>query len=375
MENNVLGFFDFVKIDKYIWFAALNCNGLYRVDLRTMCTEYMGAFPEEPMRGKYLYRSIVRYEDRLIFAPFMAESIGEYDLKNNKFIKHEKLEYADVKFKFESAVLVGETVFFIPQNYDYIVSYDIKYAATTNVLSINEVFADEIYDDKEVALGIGAVTLENCTYVPKRCSEMMIKYDFEQNTYELIKEDDKSCLLINVLIDDWLWMLPGRRMPIMKWNIKTNERRVYSDFVRENGEEGAPFIKAIDCGEKILFWRETASKSLVYDKKTDTFEELSVSYEPTEELLENPWAGNFYFAKKLDEHRILSVSKKDHAVVIFDIANAKIDSYKLRMSNNDNRLWNREVLRRRLDTEERREVYHEDRLHSLEWFFELVKKY
>lgn len=367
MKDAAIGFFDFAEADGYIWFAANNFNALCRADLHTMSLEYIGAFPGEPMLGHSLYRSVVRCGDRLVFAPFMAQGVGEYDLEKGEFTEHGRLKYPDIKFKFETAITVDRSVYFVPQNYGYIVEYDTETGAISETVPLRDIFNAE-----NVVLGIGSADSHGIMYVPRRFSNEMIKCNFKQKKFERIETDKNACLLINVLINDWLWMLPGKSLPIMKQNVLTGEICTYPETTAVCGDSGIPFIKAIDCGSKIIFWRNLADSSLVYDKETDRFSKLPVSYEASEGLLEKPWAGNYYFAKQLDEYRILGVSKKNHATVILDVNEMKLDSYIMQMSAEDKRQWNKQCLRRRVDINTGQILYVEDRINSLEWFLEFV---
>lgn len=373
--NEAVGFYDFIEADGYIWFAASNYNALFRLALSENCLEYMGSFPGEPMLGHSLYRSVVMCEDRLIFAPFMAGSIGEYSIKSGEFIEHEKLDDSDTKFKFETAVLVEKKVFFMPQNYGYIVIYDLEEGQISYDACLKDVFSIDKQDGAGIALGIGISTSDvpDCVYVPRRFSGDMIKYNFRQKKCDYISLEDKNvCLLINVIIDDWVWMLPGKNVPLMKWNIVTGEKKVYSGIFEEDKEAGAPYIRAVDCGNKIVFWREYAGSSLIYDKKTDEFDKMLVSYDPKENLRKNPWSGNFYFAKRLDGDRVLGVSKKDHAMVILDIEKMKITSCYLKMSGGDVRKFNRQIIRSKIDVDAEQLLNFENSVHSLDWLFEFM---
>ncbi len=369
--EETIGFFDFAEIDGCIWGAAINYNALIKIDLKTMEPQYMGSFPGEAMYAAWLYRSVVRVGNRLIFAPFMAESIGEYDLETEAFVENEKLKESNRRFKFETAFFINSKVYLMPQRYPYIVVLDVINGKMTYLDCIREAFEQEKQNLQTVFLGVGTTDSKSHVYIPRRSSTDILKYDIESHLCEVVAVGTESSVLICSLIDDWLWLLPAHNEPLVKWNVKTKDKVVYSGLQSECAPEDAPYIRAIDCGEKIFFFRELAEKSLIYDKKTDSFEKMSVSYESKVQLVEKPWKGNYYFAKRLDNGKIVSVSKKDHFVVIVDVENGQISNYPLCLSEENRRKWSRNALLREYD--EQTKALKESTEGSLECFIDFVE--
>lgn len=371
LDENI-GFFDFVEINGYIWIAAINYNALFRVDLQTMIPQYVGSFPGESMYQAWLYRSVVRVGNRLIFAPFMAESIGEYDLEKECFIEHEKLKDSGIKFKFESMVCRGEEVFFFPQRYSYMVVYQTAKHRITYDKCLKDALEQKGQAGGAIFWGVGATEGEKHIYIPKRGATDIVRYDFGGRHAEKLVIEQESPLLICSLIDGWLWLLPAENMPLAKWNVETGEKVIYNELVVECEDAGAPFIRAVDCGEKICFVREFSKETLLYDKASDTFEGVGVSYQPGKDLVEKPWKGNYYFAEKLGKNQILTVSKKNHGVIVFDINSKQLQSFRLRMSDVDRKKWSTNALFR--DFNRQTKTLFENTEDSLECFMDFLQQ-
>jgi len=77
---------DYMYYDgQYVWFAARDFNGLFKMDADTYRVEFVGQFPDEDAEGYKLYPEIAECNGKLYFAPYNAKSIGIYDKKNNIF--------------------------------------------------------------------------------------------------------------------------------------------------------------------------------------------------------------------------------------------------------------------------------------------------
>ena len=344
--DETIGFFDFAEADGYIWAAAINYNALFKIDKETMIPTYVGSFPGESMYQIWLYRSVVCVGKRLIFAPFMAECIGEYDLENEQFIEHERIKQSGIRFKFESIIAKDDKVYLMPQRYPEMMVYDTKSGSVAYKNCLKKALAQDGEEIGTVFWGVGTIESDKCIYIPQRGASDIVRFEFDRDDAEKIDIRLEGSYLICSLIDGWLWLLPSDSSPLVKCNVENGEKVIYSDLTIELEEEGAPFIRAIDCGEKICFIREMSKKTLLYDKSNDLFENIELRYEATEEIIEKPWKGNFYFAKKVGQNEILAVSKKDHGVVIFDVDNMQMQSFRFCMSDTDRKMWSTNALLR-----------------------------
>ena len=69
----------FVEKDGYFWFVPMEDNILYRYHIGNRTLEYVTCFPEEKI-SNLLFSSITVYEDKLFFAPDLADYIYVYNI-------------------------------------------------------------------------------------------------------------------------------------------------------------------------------------------------------------------------------------------------------------------------------------------------------
>lgn len=117
---------------KYLWFTEYDYNALFKIDKRNMTVIYVGCFPEEKFMQERLFASNVLYDEKIYFAPYMANDIAVYDIKKGIFKKHEiPLESKELytvygNTKFFCTLAAEHEIYFIPDHYPGILCYNIK---------------------------------------------------------------------------------------------------------------------------------------------------------------------------------------------------------------------------------------------------------
>jgi len=72
MENSVIPFYCYVKVDNNIWFPADNWNALYKYDMEAKEVKWIGSFPNETSFEYTLFLDIQIYKTKLFFIPYAA---------------------------------------------------------------------------------------------------------------------------------------------------------------------------------------------------------------------------------------------------------------------------------------------------------------
>ncbi|QKS47935.1 hypothetical protein HUB94_26935 (plasmid) [Paenibacillus cellulosilyticus] len=119
-------------VDKqHIWFTARDFNGLFCMDRALMKPKYVGSFDEENSRS--LYVGMTQYQDKLYFAPYLAEQMAAYDIEHQSF-EHTALGTAPrlnwlhprEKGFFQSVFRYEHYLFLIPITYPAIIRYNLN---------------------------------------------------------------------------------------------------------------------------------------------------------------------------------------------------------------------------------------------------------
>lgn len=115
-----------VEEDGKIWMALLNRNGICEVDKATRQAKIRKVFDGELLTRKFLYSKTEKVGDNLVFAPWDAESIAVYNLKDDAVTyfplnaRPQKLKESSVEAKFLKKCLINPLstcwVILIPQS-------------------------------------------------------------------------------------------------------------------------------------------------------------------------------------------------------------------------------------------------------------------
>lgn len=124
-----------VIVDGYAYCSCEKYNGLYKLDVRTGKTEFIGFFPGESINKESLYRDSFIWGEKIFFVPENAKQIAYYDMQK-KDIEQYRIK---ATINASNAFLVSDTVWLIPMNSkDDIVLIDLKKNECIKIPSINK---------------------------------------------------------------------------------------------------------------------------------------------------------------------------------------------------------------------------------------------
>lgn len=317
--RHCIDFRDFVSDGKNLWVSPRSFNGLMRLDIDQINSEYITGF-ENTMQSIELHGSVIETEDKIYFIPSLGGNLDIYD-KKTKTIESVSVYPEDMEWHCLSAYLVQNKIVLLPFLIDYIVCYDI---VTGEILKIAQ-WEDE-NGQKFLAEGnffCGSATVRgNYLYAVSQRHEGIMIFNILNMSIEW-KYLSNQCLAFSTLVDDgkWLWLAANNDAAFIQWNIETNESRLLNNFPKHyhyNVETGIPFCSLVDCKDRILAVAIRANISLWLDKETgDIFEcellrqEDIISFNPNDQEV-------YRLAKKIDEYTILLISCKDQSIVQYN---------------------------------------------------------
>lgn len=217
---------------EYLWCAAIDFNGLFRINPRNEESVFIGCFPDEDMYGYYLYVSITEYNNKLYFSPYNAKTISIYDKINNCFITlqlrndliHKKKKFANAEIYSKYVVFSGCSSKTILQLNTY--TNEITYIDSWSMEIINKYNLKE--DDYIVS---HFCILSNVLYGYCHKAQIFVCVNLENESYYV--GDFKCGNGHNVYIyndSHYIWLLPYSKGNIMRFDPVNNQLSVFSEI-------------------------------------------------------------------------------------------------------------------------------------------------
>jgi Putative glycosyl/glycerophosphate transferases involved in teichoic acid biosynthesis TagF/TagB/EpsJ/RodC len=232
-KEEVLGlsFEDAYICEDGIWFASSLNNALcYKANQDEKVT-YIGKFHGEDQNQVRLYSKVVYFKGRLIFIPFFAKSIAEYNIAQNQFKKIE-IEDENVLGKFYTYVVNNEYLYLFPCAYQKCIRYnmdncEIEYMDLWSKLINNHLTVENSFKFINVRQANGKI------YAPFFQKNILFTFDLNSEAVEVIDiEGDSSDAYSGVeIIGEDIILISSRQYKLNRWNEKTKESNffLYSD--------------------------------------------------------------------------------------------------------------------------------------------------
>ncbi len=171
-DGKILAECFFIEKDR-CYASAMNQNGLYLLT-KNGKAEFLHLFPGEKLFKRFLFSSIAKYKEFLVFAPESAEHICIYNTDSGEFITKEipapsACRGYQPNFKFGAVIFFEGCFFFIPQTYPAVIKMK---ALSWELDYLNEWVTEEAFCFKK-----GYSLYKNFVTIPSALSDMMLKLD------------------------------------------------------------------------------------------------------------------------------------------------------------------------------------------------------
>lgn len=235
----ILHFLNMAYLNGYYWFNALEWNGYYRLNNKTKEVEYLGLFEHADIFASKLFYQIIPYQKYIFFIPWFSDYLVRLDIQNLN-TQYWKLpeEILFEKAKFRAANLYKEKIFMFPMYGDRICIFDIK---SESFSDDNTWIKKELYCEKWNTYGdfLPGYQIENNVYLSNYSRNIIVKYNMEDNNYEIIflPDTEKGSLCVEKYSENELLILT-RKGNIWKYDLinRTNEL-----FYKYKGEKECPY--------------------------------------------------------------------------------------------------------------------------------------
>ena len=253
MSNQVM-FEDAYFDEQGAWFSASTHNGLYYWDFEDDIVRFIGMFPDEEIFRTRLFCKVIYYEMRLIFIPFNASRIAEYDIQKKEFFQKELpgFEEDEIVAKFSDYVIDNNILYLFPGNWKQILIYNMKDRCFTINQEWNNTFQEYMPYDEDVTYFVHVKRYRNMIFAASYMHNIVFKFYLEDRRTEVFWVGAKDIGFTGIEVyNDMIILFSAKK----NWLIKSDETLNEYDVVQyeESKDEEMIFVDSLQKDEIIYF--------------------------------------------------------------------------------------------------------------------------
>lgn len=263
-----------VKTGYDLWYSNNSFNGLFRTDIRSLKTEFVGFFPNEAIDKKHMHIQCVISGSKIIFVPWKSSYIHIYDLETDRF---DAVKIADeeesVEPVFAGAVEIGDHLYMFPAVWSGdLYDYDIGLNTVRKIESFRMDCMKMIRNNKANLL-ISASLYEGGIYFALYNSDIIGRYDPDSGKVSFVSTGIEGLstlsvsgnrIFVNRIPDDSIYEydITGKRLIPFETDNEVKEGKKTKEGKR------SPFYRTIQWKEDILSLPWHGEKIYRLKKKT-----------------------------------------------------------------------------------------------------------
>ncbi len=317
--DSVFSFHDCVEYEGHIYFSSANTNGLFKANLETEMVEFVGRFFGEDIFKRDLHLKTLLIGKEIWFIPYNAERISIYNLEEKVFSQID-INQGSTNEKYVMANYTSDKIYLIPFKSNELIEIDLR----THELVVREQWMNEIkklceIQDDNAFVRNGSCICDNKLYMAPVSADALVEVDLctsEVFIYECPFEVKGFQEIVR--IKEQLVLLPKYSGKIFIWDFKQKEFELLADVLFEEKGLGVPFISAAVKGDEIILLPAAMEEGLRIN--IDTKEAQSIAFFGQKDYKKYPgnWRGAYNFVKVLNDGKIISISRYDNSLVIYD---------------------------------------------------------
>ena len=251
------------------WFAASTHNGLYYYDYGKNELYFKGMFPDEEFFRRRLYSKVFFYYGTLIFIPFNARKIVEYDITDGTFRSTEiPIEgFQFVHAKFYEAVMEGDVIYIFPYFDRRIFCYDIRKKKLIEMRKWNQILQKYVSGRGKDIIFLDAKIVDGRIAAPHYGRNLLFFFDLKGERNEIVTigdETDEGFSSLEIQGEDY-YLASSKHSHICKYSMVTGQYTHYSYSLYSTR---LPFyIVSILIGKTIYFLEIQTSSLFCMDLK------------------------------------------------------------------------------------------------------------
>jgi len=310
-ENKSLNFEDCLIENNSMWFAATNYNGLFKYNITSDKTEFMGKFPNEDSSGERLYGSLVKYKDYIVFSPMRAKEIAVYNIVTLEFEKYQ-LNKTEQKYnedgKFNPIVVYENYVFICVEECAAIVKLDLD---TKEITYYDEWYYNERKNidfdkDDNPLFGKDICIIENSFYLASCKHNAVFKFDMKMCEGKYIRVGNDEWSYEGICYDgENIWLSPHTNGPIVRWNPGSDNYQKFEDYPMDFQHGQYDFFSCIYAKPYVWLISGQANLSIKVHTDTGSMEMCNWEIVGTNTKKYKHWHFNYFFAKPIENQKLL----------------------------------------------------------------------
>lgn len=376
MEKRPLFFENIYDDGEYFWFTEYDFNSLFRMNKINHIVEHIGIFPGEKFVQEKLYISTVVCNQKMYFAPYSANEIAVYDLRENQFEKIQipipkhnyRLNWE--KMKFFKVIAVKDKVYFIPDHYPGILCYDTQ----TGDFCCFDDWIDRIEKKRKSDWGyfFSYAEVNGKIYLPCACVDAIIIFDtISQKSEALFTQDtDYGCKYMGVFLINHYFYLISADGNITKRKLNSENEEIKQISLPKSKDEGVEFYPIIYWNKWIYLF--PLKNDEVYKINTDTDEVKIDKMFDKEKIFKKD--NGLFLNCLLDGKKLYAVTVNGHCFIEYDITAKSKRFLKLIFSENDWKIYN-EYRKQEFIKQIEDEYVVENSVNGLNSMLDLLKSY
>lgn len=315
--------------EENIWFISYWYNLLCRYDLYNRCLETVRVPVNYTLEG--LFGNIIKVGKQLVLVPTNANSIYVYRILEREFkeipIREEKEKYD----KFMVCAAYGETVYFFPSNYTYIIKL--------NLNSFQLEYLEFAHDGKKIQVNIQNYTYNQYVYLTHKEDNMVIRYNLQNETYECWRIGDKDERYSSIIrtADGKIWVANQHGKIILLDENYNIVEKISSDSIKGFGicanSIVSCFLGNAEHENSIFFFPGSANMVVEVDKYTHIIRQAGFSVAIQKETDNGyNWQGSFFSIPEGKTTQYL-FNIMDRQFYSIDLANNEMQLYEIEIDN------------------------------------------
>ena len=329
-----IGFEDVYDDGEYLWFSAINFNGLFRIKKTDMSVEFINFFPDEPIDGKRLFGCVTESNGKLFFSPFSASSIAVYDISSGSFEKIEiDLRYERISTaKLYTSFSLNSKIYFIPCAYDAIICYNVEnkkclyYTDWMRFVDNNGEFQGQ-YFGKAVVYG-------NNIYLPMMNSKELLVLNTVSGKSTQIKDGfDKMDFICAIFKEQKIYLSPYGEY-YYTYNMERQAVECVNLYEYPSPCD-LPFSGICDCGDYFLLFPYHADSIIRIDtlnQKISVVDHKIFNDRSLDRM--DYYDGKYVFAKRIGD-QVYAYNVEYSALVIYNIMTSEWSILSININSDD----------------------------------------
>lgn len=327
MKPYALGFQTCKFVDDKMYFPSFVGNALFCYDHGKV--EFLGKFPSE--KETYcikLFLGMEEYDEKLIFAPQVANHIAVYDLETGVFSQiNVDIDWSGVRSKFGEAIIKEHILYMFPIRFNGVVGVDLK----TGHAEIYDNWISKVnhnaLSNSDAYCGFGKAIRGNRVFLPICKSNQVLEFDLDSriSTIHDVGEEGHAAIC-----DDgqYLWLFPRRGQDIIKWNPETGQ----CETLQPQNDEVvcASFVGAIYSSGYVYAFPEYGNQVLMIDVKRNEISEFKALAEECSAISQIREVHNSAFVfSTIHDNKIVVSSGKSSEMILADLSMTDIERIRL----------------------------------------------